>query len=147
MEIVLLKDVKRLGEEGAVLTVRPGYARNFLIPNGLAVLAPVQQLKAIEERRVRRDQRAAKVREQADALKRKIEGRSLTLTLSLGEENKSFGSITTHDVVEALAKESLPVDKHAVRLEEPIKTLGFYEVPVRLHPDVTAILKLVVAKA
>ena len=147
MDIVLLKDVERLGAEGSVVTVKPGYARNYLIPNGLAVPATAQYLNALEEANKRRDRKTARIQEEALTLKRKLEGHSWTLTLTLGEGSKPFGSITTHDIVEALATEHVTIDKHAIRLEQPIKSLGFYEVPVRLHPEVTATLKLVVAKA
>ena len=147
MDVVLLKAVERLGAEGTVVTVKPGYARNYLIPNGLAAPATAQQLRALEGIKQRRDQKAARVREQAVALKRKLEGRSLTLTLSVGEEDKPFGSITSHDVAEALAQEHATIDKHAVHLDQPIKALGTYDIPVRLHPEVTATLKLWVVKA
>ena len=147
MDVVLLKDVKRLGAEGAVVPVKPGYARNYLIPTGLAVPATAQRLKALEELKQRRTRQAARARDQALALKRKLEGRSWTLTLSVGEGDKPFGSITAHDVVQALAQEQFTIEKSAVRLDQPIKALGVYEVPVRLYPEVTATLKLWVVKA
>ena len=87
------------------------------------------------------------MKEQAETQKQALEGRSLTLTLMVGEGEKTFGSITAHDITEALAQDGHPIAKHAVQLAAPIKALGIYEIPVRLHPEVTATVKLVVAKA
>ena len=147
MDVILLKDVEKLGAEGAVVRVKPGFARNYLVPCGLAVLATAQQRAAIET--LARQQRAKSQRLQAGAeeLKRTLEGRALTLTLTVGAEDKAFGSVTAHDVVEALAKGGITLEKHVVQLAEPIKTLGTFEVPIRLHPAVTATLKLSVVKA
>jgi len=147
MNVVLLKDIEPLGTEGTVVQVKPGFARNYLLPRGLAAAATPQQLKAVEAAKRRRLKQSERERAEADALKRTLESRSLTLKLSLGEDGKPFGSITTHDVVDALAAEGLPVEKHAVRLPEPIKSLGIYEVPIRVHPEVTATLKVWVVKA
>jgi large subunit ribosomal protein L9 len=147
MDVVLLKAVEKLGAEGAVVQVKPGFARNYLLPRGLAVPATAQQLKAIEVINRQRLQRSQRIQAEAETLKRKLEGRSLTLKLSLGMDDKPFGSITTHDLVEALTLEGIEVDKHAIHLEQPIKALGVYQIPVRLHPHVTATLKLWVVKA
>ena len=147
MDVILLKDVEKLGAEGAVVRVKPGFARNYLMPCDLAVPATAQQLASIET--LARQRRAKSQRLQADAegLKRTLEGRALTLTLTVGAEDKAFGSVTAHDVVEALAKGGITLEKHVVQLAEPIKTLGTFEVPIRLHPAVTATLKLSVVKA
>ena len=147
MDIVLLKDIKQLGIEGSVVSVKPGYARNYLIPNGLAAPATAQRLKAMEDVKRRRDQKAARVKKEALTLQRKLEDRSLTLKLSLGEDGKAFGSITTNDVAEALKNEQFTIDKHDIRLEQSIKAVGIYDVPIRLHPEVTATLKVSVVKA
>jgi len=147
MEVILLKDVKPLGAEGEVVQVKPGFARNYLIPHGLAATANPAQLKAVAERKQARARKTERVKQQALELKRKLEGRSLTLKLSLGEGDKAFGAITVNDVVQALTQEGLPVDRHSVQLEQPIKALGIYELPVRLHPEVTAVVKLWVVKA
>ena len=146
MEIVLLKDVEKLGTEGSVVRVKPGFARNYLVPCGLAVLATAQQLKTVEAAARQRQAKAQRLQAEADTLKRTIEGHPLTLTLAVGAEEKSFGSVTAHEIVEALAQAGIVVEKHAVRLVEPIKTLGAFELPVRLHPHVTATLKLSIVK-
>ena len=147
MDVVLLKDVEKVGAQGSVVHVKPGFARNYLIPLGLAVHATPAKLKAIETTTRQRQQKVQRARAQAEALKRKLESRSFTLTLSVGADGKPFGAITTHDIVELLTREGLPVEKHAVQLEQPIKALGVYDVPVRVHADVTAAAKLFIVKA
>ena len=147
MDVILLKDVEKLGAEGAVVHVKPGFARNYLLPLGLAAPATPQQLKAIEAGKRQREHKLQRVKQDADALKRKIESRSITLKLTLGDDEKPFGSVTVHDLVEALQREGIDVEKSAVHLEQPIKTLGIFDVPVKLHPDVTATAKVWVVKA
>ena len=147
MDVVLLKDIEKLGAQGTVLHVKPGYARNYLLPLGLAVPATPQQLKAVEALARQRLQKTQRMQAEAETLKQKLESRSLTLKLTLGEDDKPFGSVTAHDLVEALAREGLAVEKHAIHLEQPIKALGIYEVPVRVHPQVTATLKVWIVKA
>ena len=149
MDVVLLTDVETLGAAGAVIHVKPGFARNYLLPRGLAALATPQVLSGIAATQRRRDAKAQRAQAEAEALKRKIEGRPLTLKLSLGVDDKPFGAITTHDVLEALTKEhaGMTLEKHAVHLEQPIKTLGMFEIPVRLDAHVTATVKMWVVKA
>lgn len=147
MDILLLKPVERLGAAGAVVQVKPGYARNYLIPSGLAVPATPQQLKALEQQARHRARKAERMQAEAEALKQALEGRSLTMTLTLGADEQPFGSITVHDLVDALRREGLAIEKSAIHLAQPIKTLGIYEVPIRLHPEVTATLKVWVVKA
>lgn len=147
MEYILLKDVETLGKEGAVVHVKPGYARNFLLPRGLVLPNSPQNQRALEARTRRLAVKQERARKHAEALKQKLESRSLTMKLTLGEQDQPFGSVTVHDVVEALGGEGLAVDKAAVQLHEPLKALGIYEVPVRLHPEVTATLKIWVVKA
>ncbi|MBI3087920.1 MAG: 50S ribosomal protein L9 [Candidatus Omnitrophica bacterium] len=147
MDVILLQDVETLGKEGAILHVKPGFARNYLLPRGLALPASEENQRALEARTRRAHAKAARVRKQAEALKQRLEAHSLTLTLALGEGDKPFGSVTPHEIVEALAKDGITVEKHSLQLEQPIKALGIYEIPVRLHPEVAATLKLWVTKA
>ena len=147
MDVVLLKDVDKLGTEGVVVRVKPGYARNYLMPRGLAAAATPQQLKALEGQQRQRAKQRERLKVEAEAVKQKLESRSLTLTLTLGDDGQSFGSITAHDVVEALARAGIVIEKHMLQLEQPIKSLGTFEIPVRIHSDVTASLKLSVVKA
>ena len=146
MDVLLLKDVEKVGAQGAVVQVKPGFARNFLLPQGLAVPATDQELKAAQERQRQHQDKAQRLKAQAELLKQQLEGRSLTLKLSLGQDDKPFGAITTHEILDALKREGFELDKHALHLEQPIKSLGIFELPVRLQADVTATLKLWVVK-
>ena len=149
MDVILLKDVETLGAEGTVVDVKPGFARNFLLPHGLAAPATAQQLRMAQETQRQRAQKTQRLTAEAEALKRTLEGRPLTLTLALGVEDKSFGAITTHDILDALARAhpGVAIEKHAVHLDQPIKSLGVFDVPVRLQADVTATVKVSVVKA
>ena len=147
MDVVLLKDVERLGSEGAVVRVKPGFARNYLLPRGLAVAATPQALQTFDAAKRRRAQQAQRLKEQAESLKHRLESRSLTLKLTLGAEDQPFGSVTVHDILEALKRDGLEIEKPAVQLDHPIKTLGIYDVPIRLHAEVLATLKVWVVKA
>jgi len=147
MDVILLKDVERLGQEGSTIHVKPGFARNYLIPQGLAVPATAEQLKAVEARQRQRTRQLQQQQAAAEALKQKLESRSLTLKLTLGEGDKPFGSVTSHDILDALKRDGIEVEKRAIQLDEPIKTLGVYEVPVRVHAEVTAKVKVWVVKA
>ena len=146
-EVVLLKDVDRLGSEGSVVKVKPGFARNYLLPNGLAALATAAELKHLEAIKQVRLAQTQRLKDQAVAMKQKLESRSLTLKLTLGEDGTPFGSVTAHDVLEALRQDGVAIDKHALHLEQSIKALGIYEIPVKLHADVTATMKVWVVKA
>ena len=147
MDVILLKDVEKLGAAGAVVRVKPGFARNYLVPGGLAAPATPQQLKAMEAMKRQRQKQSERALTEAAMLKQQLEGKALTLTLTLGEGNKPFGSITAHDVAETLAREGMAVEKHAIQLAEPIKALGSYEIPVRVYANLTATVKLSVVKA
>ena len=104
-------------------------------------------MQAVEASKRQRLKQAERVQKEAEALKRRLESHSLTMKLTLGEGDQPFGSITVHDVADALARDGIPVEKGAIRLEQPLKALGVFDVPVRLHPNVTATLKLWVVKA
>ena len=147
MNVLLLKDVGTVGKEGAVVEVKPGFARNYLLPRGLAVPATPAQLRIVEERARSASRKAHRQRQEAERIKQKLQSLSLTLKLTLGEGDQPFGSVTAHDLVEALAQQGLAIEKHAIGLEAPIKALGIYECPVRLHHEVTATLKVWIVKA
>lgn len=147
MDIILLKDVEKVGKEGAVVQVKPGFARNYLLPRGLALPATAQYRRAAEEKARQARAKRDRLRQQADALKQKLDNSSLTLKLKVGESDAAFGSVTVHDLQEALAAEGITIDKHAITLDQPIKALGIYDVPVRLHAEVTGTLKVWVVKA
>ncbi len=147
MNIILLKDVEKVGQRGAVVNVRPGFARNYLIPAGFAVTETPEQQRALAELIRQREQKHAREVAKANALKAQLEAKKWTLKLSIGEDNKSFGAISAHDVNELLVQNGITLDKHAVQLDEPIKSLGSHPVLVRLHSEVVATIKLSVVKA
>ena len=146
MDVVLTKDVEKVGKQGTVVNVKPGFARNYLLPQKLALAATPGTLKAIEERARQQAKKSERLKQDAETVKKKIEGLRITLKLAVGEGDAPFGSVSAHDVMDALAQEKVDVPKTAIHLAEPIKSLGVFDVPVRVHPDVTATLKLWVVK-
>ncbi len=136
VQVILRQAVDDLGDIGEVVDVRPGYARNFLIPQGIAYEATDANQKRFEEERKHILDRSARELDRAKAAAERIEGQSVSFTVRAGEEGKLFGSVTASDISEALAAKGLEVDRHLIRLEEPIKQLGVYRVAVRLHAEV-----------
>ncbi len=146
MKVILREDVPDVGQAGQTVDVKPGYGRNFLIPRNLAIPATSGNLKAIGEIEKQKNIRARKRRKAAEVVKTKIEKLSLSHEVLVGEEDKMFGSVTSADIAEMLNKEGVIVDKRSIELEEPIKALGVYTVPVKCDKDVTASLRLWVIK-
>lgn len=147
MKIILRENDKKLGSAGDVVEVKDGYARNYLIPNRLAVRADSSQMKQLEhERKILRDKSEKHVRE-ARQLADRLHKASCTISVTVGEEDKIFGSVTAMDIAETLAKEGIEIDKKLIHLEEPIKALGVFNVAVKLTPEVEADLKVWVIKA
>lgn len=147
MEVILSQDVEQLGKAGAVLKVKDGFARNYLFPRRLAVPSTPDNCARIEARKQQAQQTLDKRKNDAQELAAKLAALSLTLpVLTQDEEKKLYGSISPADIVAALANEGFEIEKSAVQLEEPIKALGIYEVPVRLHPEVTATVKVWIVK-
>ena len=142
VEVILKKDVVDLGHAGELVNVRPGYARNYLIPQGLALLATEGNRRRFEEERRQIEQSAEREREAARALAERIEEQSLTFNVRAGDEGRLFGSVTSADIAERLEEAGFAVDRRLIRLEEPIKELGVYDVPVRLHADVQPEVKV-----
>jgi large subunit ribosomal protein L9 len=146
IHVVLQQDVQNLGKSGDLVRVRPGYARNFLIPRGLAAPATAGNLARIEELRQKARARAAKDLAQAQETAKKLEAVSVKIARAVGEENKMYGSVTSKDIEEAFAAIGVELDRKKIALEDPIKTLGLSEVPIKLHHDVTAKLRVEVVK-
>ena len=147
MQVILREDVDNLGRAGELVSVAPGYARNFLIPKGLAVLATSRNKRQMDHEKRVIEQHTAKMVRSAEEMKARLEQLSLTIAKQAGEEGKLFGSVTTREIGDALKDEGLEVDKKKIRLDEAIKSLGVYTVEVRLTSDILAQLKLwVVAK-
>ena len=147
MKVILTSKVPGLGETGAMVDVKAGYARNFLIPQGKAMVASTGNVKTLEHQKRLVAARVEKERKEAQTLAERLGKVSLTLTRHAGEEDKLFGSVTARDVVEALLVESLEIDTTMIQLDEPIKTLGVYNVPVKLHSDVVVEVKVWVVAA
>lgn len=145
MEVILREDVKSLGRAGELVKVKPGYARNFLLPQGLAFEATDGNRKRIEAESKSRNARHAQERSEAEAQAARLGAVSITLTRKTGEGDRLFGSITAQDIADALAAKGQSVDKRKIDLEHPIKTIGEHTVPVQLHHDVVAQVKITVA--
>ena len=147
MKVILREDDRKLGQAGDVVEVKDGYAQNYLIPRNLAVKADASHMKHLEHERKVLGDRKEKQNKQAKLQAEQIEKASCTISVQVGEEEKIFGSVTSIDIVEALAKEGVTIDKKDIHLEEPIKSLGIFTVPVKLAPEVEANLKVWVVKA
>ncbi|MDD5561608.1 MAG: 50S ribosomal protein L9 [Candidatus Omnitrophica bacterium] len=146
MEVILIKDVEKIGKAGSVVKVKEGFARNFLFPHNLAKVATPGTLKQLEKEKQVKSAQYAKAKEESEEVKKRLSELSLTISaLTQGEENL-YGSISAHDVAAALKEEGFIIDKSAIDLPEPIKSLGIYEMPVKLHPEVIATVKLWVVK-
>ncbi|MDD5128659.1 MAG: 50S ribosomal protein L9 [Candidatus Omnitrophica bacterium] len=145
MEVILIKDVEKIGKAGTVVKVKEGFARNFLFPHNLAKVATVGSLEQLEKEKKARLAQYALAKEKSEELKKRLAGLSLTISaLAQGEE--LYGSISSHDIAAALKDEGFLIDKNAIELAEPIKSLGIYELPIKLHPEVIATVKLWVVK-
>jgi large subunit ribosomal protein L9 len=146
MKVILREDVPEVGQAGEMVEVKSGFGRNFLFPRNLAIPATKANLRAIGEVRKQKELREKKQRREAEVIKDKIEKLSLSIEVLVGEEDKLYGSVTNADVAELLKEEGVIVDKRAIELEDPIKVLGVYTVPVKIDKDVTAELRLWVIK-
>lgn len=146
MEVILSQDVDRIGKAGSVVKVKDGFARNFLLPNGLAVPLNAANLKNIEADKQRKLEAAQKNQESANKLKEKLDNLSLTIAVLTQGENKLYGSIGINEIVHALKDEGFEIEKSMILLKDPIKTLGIFEVNVRLHPEVLAKIKIWIVK-
>ncbi|MBD3225060.1 MAG: 50S ribosomal protein L9 [Caldithrix sp.] len=146
MEIILRKDHDKLGKIGEVVKVKDGYARNYLIPRGIAYIASEPNKKRLENDLKQQSWREQKDRKHAEVLSEKLKNVSCTIPMQVGEEDKLFGSVTSQHIAENLEKEGYKIDKRKILLEEPIKSLGIYSVPLKLHPEVEATIKVWVVK-
>jgi large subunit ribosomal protein L9 len=139
MEVILLRDVKGQGKEGEVIKVSDGYARNFLLPKGYAILATEGGKKKIKEQTARLLQKRQSEKEKATRLARRISDVKVELKVKAGENGKLFGSVTGKDIAEALEKQhKITVDKKKIVMPEPIKNIGDFEVEIKIYPEVTA---------
>jgi len=146
MKVILREDVPHLGQPGAIVNVKPGYARNYLIPQGLAALATSRNIKMMEHQLkvIQRQIDAAKT--EAEQVKARLAELSVTISKPSGENEKLFGSVTTRDIAVALVEEGVTLDRRRIIIDEPIKSLGVYTVKVKLHGGELADLKVWVVK-
>jgi large subunit ribosomal protein L9 len=148
MQIILTQDVPNLGAAGELVTVRPGYGRNYLVPRGMAVTATAANVHKLEHDKRVIAKKVAKERAGAEALAERINVMTLQFDRQVGEEDKLFGSVTSRDVAEMLKKNGIEIDHRWVVMDQPVKALGKYEVAVKLGSGVTALCKFfVVGKA
>ena len=145
MRVILKTDMDSLGLEGSMVNVAKGYARNYLIPNGLAIEATNQNIKLMEMQKKKIDARRIKAKEDAEKLKLMIADTVVTLTQKVGEEGKLYGSVTTMDIASQLHNSGIDIDRKKILLDKPIRTLGEFDVLIKLHPEVTGSIKVMVA--
>lgn len=146
MEVILRQAVDNLGHPGDVVTVSAGFARNYLLPRGFAYEATAGNKKRMEQERERLEAAETSRREAAEEVAKKLEPVSLTFSARVGEEGKLFGSVTTADIAHQLEGQGFKIEKRQIDLHEPIKALGVYRVPIRVHADVRAEIKVWVIK-
>src|SRR5712692_6841987 len=146
MEIILREDIEKLGTRGQVVRVAAGYARNFLLPKRLAVAATEGNKKIVEQERQAHLRRETKLKGEAEDLSKMLSGVNVTIAQKAGENEQLFGSVTVKDIADALEKQNFTIDRRKIQLTEPIKQLGTFTVPVRLHKDVTADITVQVVK-
>ncbi|MFH0799639.1 MAG: 50S ribosomal protein L9 [Pseudomonadota bacterium] len=146
MQVILQEDVVKLGKAGEVVTVREGYGRNYLLPQKKAVLAVPGNLKELEHQKRTVAAKQEKVKKAAGELAEKLKALSITIGREIGEEDRLFGSVTTKDISDALRNEGFVIDRRDIHLEEPIKQLGIFDIPVKLHSEVTGVVKVWVVK-
>ncbi|MDR1676828.1 MAG: 50S ribosomal protein L9 [Deltaproteobacteria bacterium] len=142
MEIILIKDVSNLGLAGQVLNVAPGFARNFLFPTGKALEASQSNLKSLARKRAEFESRAKEAKDQAIDLKNKLSSLVLTLVRKSGDKGKLYGAVTATDIVTAAEAQGFTIDRKRLRIAEPIKTIGDFEISVRLHQEVNGVFKV-----
>jgi large subunit ribosomal protein L9 len=146
MEVILKEDVPKLGSRGDVVKVAEGFGRNYLLPKKLAIEASAANKKVIEQMKAAAVRRHQREKADAEALAKQFEGVTLTFQRRSGEHDQLFGSVTTSEIAEALAKKGHEIDRRKIELDQPIKTLGEFTVPIRLHREVIVKIKAIVEK-
>lgn len=144
MKIILTQDIHELGLEGDIVDVAKGYARNYLIPKGIAMEATEQNMKLLQTKRKKIEAKRLHAKEEAEKVREKLAEMVITISQKVGEEEKLYGSVTSMDIAAHLEKEGVAIDRRKIVLDRPIKMLGEYEVPIKLYPEVTGNIKVVV---
>lgn len=146
MRIILTENVPNLGFAGDIVSVKGGYARNFLLPRNKAMPADSRNIKAAEHAKLVAEHRFRKIRKETEQIAEKLRNTSLTISMKVGEEDKLFGAVTSMDIENLLRAEGFEIDRRNIHLEKPLKSLGEYIIPVKLHREVTADVKLTIIK-
>jgi large subunit ribosomal protein L9 len=146
MKVILKEDIPKLGRMGEMVRVAPGYGRNYLIPQGKAIQATSKNLKALEHERMLIQRKADLARKEAEGVAGKISGLTLTLSRKVVDEDKLYGSVSVSDISQALEEAGVEIERKLIRLDEPIKSLGEFQVSVKVHADVTAEFTVQVVK-
>jgi large subunit ribosomal protein L9 len=147
MKIILRENVEHLGAVGEIVSVRDGYARNFLIPRGLAYYASPKAIRVLEGEKKQYETRMAKLKTEAELVAAKLAETQVSIAMQVGEEGRLFGSVTNQMIAQELLDKGFTIDRRAIVLDEPIKNVGEFEVVVKLHPEVHAPLKVWVTSA
>jgi len=146
MKVILRKDFEAVGNAGEIVTVKDGYARNFLIPKGIALKAEKKNIQLLEVEKKQQESKISKDKKDAEQLAEQLNKISCTATMNVGEEDKVFGSVTSQVIADLLKDQGIEIDKRKIVLNEPIKALGIYTIPIKIHPEVEAQIKLWVVK-
>ena len=147
IEVILKEHVEHLGRRGEVVKVANGYARNYLLPRRLALEVTAQNKRLIERERAKADAREAEERQEAEAIRTRVEALDVAIARRVGENDTLYGSVTSSDLAEALTERGLPIDRRRIQLADPLKALGDHEVVVKLHRDVSARLRVKIVPA
>ncbi|MBN2781307.1 MAG: 50S ribosomal protein L9 [Candidatus Marinimicrobia bacterium] len=146
MKIILKKDVEKVGKTGDVVSVKDGFGRNYLIPQGLGIAATRSNMKIVDELKANQSKKAKKAETTAQGLAKKLKDISVTATVKAGEDDKLFGAVTSQIIADLIAEKGIEIDKHDILLDEPIKELGSFDVPVKVGAGVKAEIKVWVVK-
>ena len=146
MEVILLKDIEGLGASGEIVRVKPGYARNYLFPRGIALRSSKKNRAVAEERKRNKELKSKRLNKANESLANKINKIELTFEAQVGDEEKMFGAVTSKDIHSALEEKGITLDKNAVLLDESIKALGIYHIPIKLDSELETELKIYVIK-
>ena len=146
MEVILLKDLEGLGSEGELVKVKPGFARNFLVPRGIALRASKSNLAVAGERKRIKEAKENRVEKINQVLIDKLAKTNITIEVQVGEEERIFGSVTTQDIQKSLEEKGITIDRSCILMEEPIKSLGVYNIPVKITVDLESEIKVYVIK-
>jgi large subunit ribosomal protein L9 len=147
IEVILKEHVEHLGRRGEVVKVTDGYARNYLFPRKLALAVTTENKRQIDRERARAEAHEAEERQEAEAIRTRVEALDVAIARRVGEQETLYGSVTSSDLAEALSERGLPIDRRRIQLPDPLKTLGDHEVAVKLHREVTARLRVKIVPA